>query len=340
MKLIKFTIITLFLILFVFCGKDSTSIENKQDDQNESLASLINKKIIFEIEDKKYSNSDFRLFLRFKFSNSKEILSNEKLLSRLLDSFIEKSMILYRADNASTIINENDIRNYMTENNIQKKNWTYQSVSNLLKVQKYLYSTIYKDISVSDYNINLYYRNNKNKFIKKDEIELYQISLKNKEKAIKIRGELLNSPGKFDQLAENHSESVESAKKGYMGKFETGDLPKDIEKVVFSLGINRISRVIESQFGFHIFKVTKRRKRRQLYLSNVKENIKKELLNKKILFEYNKFINKLKNDLNKRIFLNNLFFKYISIKGDSNEEKNTNTLNHIPDGYVKYLSKL
>lgn len=339
MKLIKLFIIIVSLILFTFCGKGPVTSENEKSEKNESQASLINKKIILEIKDKNYSNSDFKLFMRFKYSDIKDISSNDKILSRLLDSFIENSMILYNADNSNTTVSKTEIHNYLEKNNIQKKSWSYSSISDFLKVQKYLYSKIYKDISVSDHEINQHYRNNIKKFKKKAEIELYQILLKNREEAIKIRGELLNSPGKFGQLAETVSISPERSKKGYMGKFESGNLPKDIDKVVFSLGINMISRVFESQFGFHIFKVTKRRGGRQLYLNNVKEDIKKELINKKILYEYDKFFENLRKNLNIKLFYKNLFFKYISIEGDSNENKDAITLNYITDINVKHFSK-
>lgn len=316
MKFIKLFIIIVSLVLFSFCSKDSTTSEDEKTGKYESLASLINKKIIFEIEGRRYSNSDFKLFMRFKYSDIKDISSNDKVLSRLLDSFVENSMILYKANNSNITVSDTEIRNYLKENNIQKKNWSNSSISDFLKVQKYLYSKIYKDISVSNYEISQYYRNNIKNFKKKDEIDLYQILLNNKEKAIKVRGELLNFPGRFEQLAETVSISHERLKKGYMGKFESGDLPKDIDKTVFSLGINRISRVFESQFGFHIFKVTKRRRGRQLYLNNVKEDIEKELLNKKILYEYDKFFENLRDTLNIELFYKDLFFKYVLIKGD------------------------
>jgi parvulin-like peptidyl-prolyl isomerase len=42
-----------------------------------------------------------------------------------------------------------------------------------------------------------------------------------------------------------------------MGVFQQGDLPADMEKVIFSLDEGRTSQVVESAYGFHVFRLDK-----------------------------------------------------------------------------------
>jgi parvulin-like peptidyl-prolyl isomerase len=105
-----------------------------------------------------------------------------------------------------------------------------------------------------------------------------------------------------------------------MGHFEMGTLPKEMEDVVFSLRINEISPPFESPYGYHIFKVTSRKKKRMLFYSAVKEDIKKNLLAEKLRTAYQDFLEQLKSEYKIRIFYHNLFFSYRSHQGDQTNE--------------------
>ena len=111
---------------------------------------------------------------------------------------------------------------------------------------------------------------------------------------------------------------MEASKGGLMGYFEKGQLPKDMENVVFSLRTNTISQVVKSHYGYHIFKVGKKKKRRLLYYKIVKPEIKKKLMSQKLRLAYQSFLKKTTQNLNIKINQNNLTFTYqkSSIKGD------------------------
>ena len=71
-----------------------------------------------------------------------------------------------------------------------------------------------------------------------------------------------------------------------MGFFEKGMLPQEMEEVVFSLKVNEISPIVESPYGFHLFKVTRKRKSRMQLLAAVKDEIKSKLLSAKLTAAY------------------------------------------------------
>jgi len=82
------------------------------------------------------------------------------------------------------------------------------------------------------------------------------ILVKTKEEAEKVFQELKKSPGRFAELAKKHSQDPGSAQKGgELGWFGRGMMVKPFEEAVFGLGQNE-TQVVESEFGFHVVRVT------------------------------------------------------------------------------------
>ncbi len=303
------------LLLFSHCTSPDPDSENQAPAQIESEAAKINNKIIAVLDELELTNSDFKNYLRSKYSDLKSILVNNNLTSRLFDSFIEHSILLKSSGNEKITITEQEIMDYSGKNHLQLNDNTKRTITDIFRIEKYLYKKIYINISISKYEIQKYYNQNRKDFSRKQRIELFQILLNSKEEAIKIRGELLNNPSAFENLARSKSISQESVKNGYMGSFEKGDLPKEMESVVNSLPVNQISRVVESPFGFHIFKVSKRERGKQKYLKDLSEDIEKIIFNKKMIYEFTRYMKILRKNIKVTIIYDNFFFDYQDLKG-------------------------
>ena len=91
--------------------------------------------------------------------------------------------------------------------------------------------------------------------------------------------------------------SPEAANGGAMGFFEKGMLPQEMEGVVFSLKVNEISPIVESPYGFHLFKITQKRKARMLLLAAVKDEIKNKMLSARLEAAYQDFLTGLKMEI-------------------------------------------
>ncbi|HJS76298.1 MAG TPA: SurA N-terminal domain-containing protein [Burkholderiales bacterium] len=82
------------------------------------------------------------------------------------------------------------------------------------------------------------------------------ILVKTKEEAEKLLQELKKNPGRLAELAKKHSQDPGSAEKGGdLGWFGRGMMVKPFEEAAFKLGQNEME-VVESEFGFHVLRVT------------------------------------------------------------------------------------
>jgi len=319
-------IVLIAIMMFFFCNKEAPKKELNKKTDTETAEKNIGKKVVLEINQMKFTNDDFKLFLQIHYgdtSTKKEGESGksiERILSRLFDSFIEHKTILYIANQYNIPIDSDELNQYIEGLNIPEGNLDKASIIEAIQVQKFLYNQVYDAIGVSDKEIRDYYNQNLEEFRKKPEVFLYQILTKDKETALRIRGRLDNNPQQFEEIARKESISIEAPKGGLMGYFEEGTLPKDMEQVVFSLQPNSISPVVESSYGFHIFKVTQKKRGRLLYIDKVKDEIKQKLTAKKLRAAYEEFLAKASQDLAIKANYDDLYFNYQKIEGDKEDE--------------------
>ena len=83
------------------------------------------------------------------------------------------------------------------------------------------------------------------------------ILVKTKAEADKLLAEVKKSPGSFAQLAQKYSQdSGSAAKGGDLGWFSKGMMVKPFEDTVFGMKDGEIAGPVQSEFGFHIIKLT------------------------------------------------------------------------------------
>ena len=325
----------LLTVLLCFnCKNETPAKSGAENALAETATRAIEKKIVLQINEGKFSNHDFKQFLLIQYpdiSASTEHSSppSSSLISRLFDSFVEHKIVLYIANQHDIPIDKAELDDYLGKLGAPADKIDNAAVIEAIKVQKFLYSQVYEPVEVSDKEIRDYYNAHLEDFRKKAEVLLYQILVKEKETAVKIRGILESDPQKFEEIARKESISMEASQGGRMGYFEEGTLPRDMEQVVFSLKVNTISPVVESAYGFHIFKITSKKQGRLLYLDKVGPEIKEKLLSEKLRDAYQDFLATAKQNLSITIKKDALYFKYQTIKGDKGDE-NKETSNPDP----------
>jgi peptidyl-prolyl cis-trans isomerase D len=103
------------------------------------------------------------------------------------------------------------------------------------------------------------------------------ILVKSKDEAEKIFNELRKTPGRFAELAKKHSQDPGSAEKGGdLGWFGRGMMVKPFEDAAFKLEPDAM-QVVQSEFGFHVLRVTGVQGAKARPLEEVRKEIAEEL---------------------------------------------------------------
>ena len=80
-----------------------------------------------------------------------------------------------------------------------------------------------------------------------------------KEEVEKILKEVKADPDNFAELAQQHSDCPSASKGGDLDFFGRGAMTKGFEDAAFSMEIGDVSEVVETEFGYHIIKLTDRK---------------------------------------------------------------------------------
>jgi parvulin-like peptidyl-prolyl isomerase len=307
------------MAFFAQCNRPAA---DKKTEEIADQATAVENNVIMTIGPISLTNRELKNFIKLHYADVLEQKNNDKLLSRLFDVFCEQQVLLFKAEQADIQVIESEAAEYLKEMQSKRPDLAVDAamIRQALKVQKYLLAKVYRDIAVSDDEVAKFYESHLTDFRKNEEIQLFQIMAKDREKLLKIRQELLNQPSRFEEIARRESISPDAANGGAMGFFEKGILPKEMESVVFSLKVNEISPIVESPYGFHLFKITQKRKARMLLLAAVKDEIKNKMLSSRLADAYQDFLTRVKTDVPARIHYGNLYFSYI--KSDSGASEN------------------
>ncbi|MCI4444933.1 MAG: peptidyl-prolyl cis-trans isomerase [Candidatus Aminicenantes bacterium] len=271
---------------------------------------------VFQIEEKIYTLTDFNNYLR-ALDLGQEKLEAETL-NELFTQFIEDRLILYSAKKQGLELTDSEkqaflrrmVKDYPATNDLSDKLAQDENLMDSLLIEKYKYEKV-KEATVSDEEIKQYYQEHKKDFLTPERIRVSQILVKSSDLAVKLLEKLQPaSEEEFRQAAREYSEAPDAYKGGVMGTFKPGDLPYDMEKVVFSLEEGKLSQVFQSPYGFHIFRLDKRFPPSLLGLEEAAPKIRNLLLERKVKDIIAKEIEELKATYHWKIFPENLPFKY------------------------------
>ena len=303
------------LLFFVHCSdrtpSDVSSSYNLSDPEKRIH-------IIIRIEDTYYFNADFEAYLQRLVGDECRTLDRVPL-SRLLDSFIEDKMLLAAADRIDLSVSWQEQKRYLAEtSNASQLDGTEgplddeeaQSLLERALIEKYIYEAV-KDIAVEQDEISDYYEQNKRDFLRPERVSVSQILLDSEEKAVEIYERVNGSSHDlFQQIAKDVSLGIEAPNGGHLGIFEMSQLPVEMEKVIFSLKEGETSQVVESAYGFHIFRLDEKLEPKLEELEDVSTDIRIKILDQKIKQFVREHLIELKNTMDWEFFPKNLSFPY------------------------------
>ena len=164
-------------------------------------------------------------------------------------------------------------------------------------------------IKVTEEDTKKYYDENPTKFEVKEQVRASHILIKpdttdseadpNQAKAeakAKIQGllEQIKGGADFAALAKANSDGPSAVRGGDLDFFPRGQMVPPFDKVAFELEVGKVSDIVETRFGYHIIKVTDHKDAGTTSFEQAKDNIIKQLTQKKQSELSKKYIDSLK----------------------------------------------
>lgn len=92
-------------------------------------------------------------------------------------------------------------------------------------------------------------------FGSKEKVRCSHILVEDESVAEKLLAEL-QAGGDFEALAKKHSKCPSGRSGGDLGSFGRGAMVKEFDAVAFELQIGELSKLVKTQFGYHVLKRT------------------------------------------------------------------------------------
>ena len=304
-----FIILTL-LILLLSAGCDAN---NKKlvtfTPEEETIAVVNNKKISLATFNTRLQ-SFLERYRKFIISDDKRLAEIKEIVIQLL---IDEELINQEAARKSIQVSDKEIQTVMTESvepfqnlnqkellkdkNFNLEEWKNQARFYLIE-RKLLEKEVLGKTPITKREITSYYQEHRQDFTVPQGFRVRNITLSTEEEARAILSQIKRGRS-FRRLVREHSISPDKNVDGDLGYIERGVLPLEMETAIFRLGFSahksRLSDVIRSQDGYHIFKLIKYRRKSRMSLNQARPKIKQLLLDQRSHQSYIKWLNRLKD---------------------------------------------
>jgi len=276
---------------------------------------------VLNVEGSAYTTSDFDRYVR---ANAGKGKLSEVSLSRLFDKFVEEKLLLEGARRQGVFLTPEEKKDYLAklagesppgDAAIPTRREQDEARFDRPLIDKYTYPLL-KDIGVEDQEVQAFYDEHKRDFLLPERVKVSQVLLETEDKAVEVLRNLENAgEEEFREVAREESAGPEAFKGGEMGVFKNGDLPYEMERVIFALEEGKLSRVVESSYGYHIFRLDKKFPPQLLTEAEVAPSIRIKILDGKVKEALASHLEGLKNSLTWSSHTERLNFTYL--KGET-----------------------
>lgn len=295
--------VTLRLFLLAWLIFALLSACRKQDEPASSVLVRVNERVIsfdrFE--------EDFSRHL-----TARGIVAEEKRLElkrSFLAQKINRELILSAADRAAidlTVVQQeavvaehrkdyaaDDFEAMLQERKLTEEVWRRQLLENR-RIEETISRLAYRDIVISPKAVADYFRQQRHEFDLPQQVRARQITLAKEADGQQVLG-LLRQGLDFAEAARRFSISPDAEQGGDLGFFGRGQMPDAFDAVVFELPIGRISELVKSEYGYHLFLVEERRSAQRLTLEQVQDQIAARLRAEKEEEVYREWLQSLRS---------------------------------------------
>lgn len=204
------------------------------------------------------------------------------------------------AKGKSQFKNDQDFKNAIKDLEMNEKDLREYTRRDLL-ISNYIETNFVSKAKVLEADIRSFYDKNPDKFKKDESVKASHILIgvdskataEEKTKAFKKAEKLqkeVAAGADFAEVAKVNSTCPSGKQGGDLGFFGKGQMVPAFEKSAYSLKIGEISPVVETQFGYHIIKVTEKKAPEVTAYKDAKPKIEEFLKGQKINLDIQKYI--------------------------------------------------
>jgi peptidyl-prolyl cis-trans isomerase C len=246
----------------------------------------------------------------------------KRVRAQMLDRMITEQLLNEQVAKAGITVSDSDVNEKIAEilkqQNISPENFkqmlaaqgqSYEQVQEQMK-KGVAYEKVFEKesgvVEVNDAEALAYYEENKASFDKPEEVRASHILIKvapsatpeekaaAKDKAEKLLAEVKAPDANFAELAKENSDCPSKTVGGDLGFFPRGRMVKEFEDAAFAMKVGQISDVVETQFGYHIIKITDHNDAGVTPFEEVKADIVARLKQGKLMKLSREYLDKLR----------------------------------------------
>ncbi len=206
--------------------------------------------------------------------------TRQELKRSFLAQKIDRELILSAADRANIVLSAAqqeaavaehgkdyaavDFEEMLQERGLSEELWRHQLLENC-RIETTIERLVHAGIAVSEEEIAAWYQQHRAEFDVPEQVWARQITLANEADGQRVLGQLRQDLD-FAEAARRFSTSPDAEQGGDLGFFGRGQMPDAFDRVVFELPAGRISELVQSEYGYHLFLVEERRPAQRLAL--------------------------------------------------------------------------
>ncbi|MBI5637607.1 MAG: peptidyl-prolyl cis-trans isomerase [Nitrospinae bacterium] len=292
-------------------------------DEEEAIPA---RQVVAEVNGAKIMGDRFLVeYARFKkrvnIQQGKDEGLEKELRNGLLDNLIRDTLLEQEAAKAGIKITpemeEEEVQSMLKGNSparlqviLQEQGRTYEewkaSVKQNLTVERLLKQKVAPLVQLTDTEMKEYYDGHADEFRKDAQAHVFHILRSTFIDADRARMDLAEGK-KFEDVARSVSTSPEAENGGDLGFIGKGQMPKELDEAIFRLGLNQVSKVIESPYGFNLLKVTEFVKPRLMTFAEAKDGIHKRLFQERLERKFEEWLQEIKKNAQIKIYSDRLY---------------------------------
>lgn len=217
--------------------------------------------VIATVNGRDIHRAQFERFLSLKMGEFTSGESPETLRSQMLDEYIRRRLVLDQAARSGITVSEAEIDQAARDDAQLRSTATTpearEDVIDDLVIEKFYRQVVLRDVRVAPAEIQRYLDENQARLTERAGFYVREIRVQSREAAERVHREVTEGRQEYASAARLQSDAP-NAEQGGMARYDEGQLPAVLEKAIRLLRPGEVSPVIQSSFGFHIFKLERR----------------------------------------------------------------------------------